>query len=102
VRAQLWLEQESHWKLTSYDDNCCRFDFSLPVQFVFIHLWGNLSQQVSMVTCEVFERGRTLPDGRQEDLNIISFFEKRDSSSEEGFGFQFPANCVWVAGEVEL
>ena len=100
MRAMLWLKQESHWKLTSYDDNCCRFYFSLPVQFVFIHLWGNLSHQVSMVACEA-ER-RTLPDGRQEDLNIISFYEKRDSSSEEGFGFQFPANCVWVAGEVEL
>ncbi len=100
MRAMLWLKQESHWNLTSYDDNCCRFDFSLPVQFVFIIFGANLSQQVSMVTCEA-ER-RTLPDGRQEDLNVISFYEKRDSSSEEGFGFQFPANCVWVAGEVEL
>jgi len=98
VRALLWLEREAHWKLLDHGDNSCEFIFPDGVKFVFFGEHRNRSVPTARVVCESVRLARV--NGRQEYLQVVYFYGL--AAAEDAFSFTFPANCVWVAGEVEL
>jgi hypothetical protein len=95
MRAQLWLDAETHWKLESSEFDSL-FRFSPPLRFVFVQ--NELSvRKVERIRC--IKEGRTnLANGETRNYQQLWFFF-------EGalvWSFEIPADCVWVAGEVEL
>ena len=99
MRALLWLEREAHWKLLDHGDNSCEFIFPDGVKFVFFGEHRNRSVPTARVVCEVLRLTHSQTGG-QEDIQAVYFYGR--STTEESYGFSFPANCAWVAGEVEL
>jgi hypothetical protein len=69
------------------------FDYPVVVEFFLFGLGEGL-HRVSQVALE--ERWQAKSG---EACNFVTFHENGDGPNEF---FQFPANCVWIAGEVEL
>jgi hypothetical protein len=86
------LDKEAHWTLTS-SRYTALFDYPVVVEF-FLFGRGEGLHRVSQVSIE--ERWQAKSG---EACNFVTFHENDDGPNEF---FQFPANCVWVAGEVEL
>ena len=99
MRAVLRPHRAAHWRLLDHGDNSCEFIFPDGVRFVFFGKPHNRSVSTARVVCEVLRLTHSQTGG-QEDIQAVYFYGR--STTEESYGFSFPANCVWVAGEVEL
>lgn len=94
MRAQLWLEQESHWKLTNRDEHTSFFRFGPAVRFFFPDKRLQ-AFRVDRVFCGlVYSEDESDPVEKQ---RLIFFLGNQDEMT-----FDMPSGCVWVAGEVEL
>jgi hypothetical protein len=93
MRAMLWLDQETHWKLANRSHSC-DFKFDPAIRFVILEPGhAPAAFKVDRVYCAHVK----VEDGNKNVQRIVFFFQDIDKRT-----IDVPEYCVWIAGEVEL
>jgi len=94
MRAILWMDQETHWKLVNRSHGC-DFKFDPAIRFVILESGhAPAAFKVDCVRCAHVKAD----DGNKNVQRIVFSFQ----DIIVNLAIDVPEYCVWIAGEAEL